>query len=145
MKIYDIKTSSIFKVEDLYLLEKEIFNESSYSLEILKEIINSKEYAVLIAIKEQQIISYLIIHDSFDIFEIMKIGVKEEFRNQKIAENLMQEFLKKAEKDIHLEVRETNTVAQNFYKKNRFKEIGKRKNYYSNGETAILMKLEINK
>ena len=47
--------------------------------------------------------------------------------------------------DIFLEVRESNQVAINFYKKNKFKEISVRKNYYSEpNENAIIMKLEVN-
>ena len=42
--------------------------------------------------------------------------------------------------EITLEVRESNIIAQNLYKKYGFIVEGKRKNYYSNnGETAILM------
>ena len=48
-------------------------------------------------------------------------------------------------KNIFLEVRESNQTAINFYKKNKFKEISIRKNYYSKPtENAIIMKLEVN-
>ena len=47
--------------------------------------------------------------------------------------------------DIFLEVRESNQVAINFYKKNKFNQISIRKNYYSEpNENAIIMKLEVN-
>ena len=48
-------------------------------------------------------------------------------------------------KDIFLEVRESNQVAINFYKKNNFKQISIRKGYYSDPtEDAIIMKMEAN-
>ena len=76
------------------------------------------------------------------IYEILAIATIEEYRNKGIA----QEFLDKIKiKDIFLEVRESNQVAISFYKKNKFKEISVRKNYYSEpNENAIIMKLEVN-
>lgn len=42
--------------------------------------------------------------------------------------------------EITLEVRKSNVIAQNLYKKHSFTVDGERKNYYSsNGETAVLM------
>lgn len=41
--------------------------------------------------------------------------------------------------EITLEVRESNFVAINFYEKYRFKQVSVRKNYYKNGEDALLM------
>ena len=70
---------------------------------------------------------------------ILKIGIQ--FSRNKIIYNLD----KIKTKDIFLEVRESNKVAINFYKKNNFKEISIRKNYYSEPtENAIIMKLEVN-
>ena len=48
--------------------------------------------------------------------------------------------IKKSRMEIFLEVRENNITAIEFYKKNGFKEAGKRKNYYRDtGEAAIIM------
>ena len=48
--------------------------------------------------------------------------------------------MKKSRMEIFLEVRENNITAIEFYKKNGFKEAGKRKNYYRDtGEAAIIM------
>jgi len=40
-------------------------------------------------------------------------------------------------------VRKSNIIAQKFYTKNKFKEISIRKNYYKNGEDAIVMLKEL--
>ena len=40
---------------------------------------------------------------------------------------------------ISLEVRETNLGARRFYERQGFKSVAIRKNYYSNGDNAILM------
>lgn len=74
--------------------------------------------------------------------EILKIGVIEDFRKQRIGSKLL-EYLFEMKKEIFLEVRESNIVGQKFYENNGFIRIGRRKNYYKNGETAILLKKEM--
>ena len=44
---------------------------------------------------------------------------------------------------INLEVAEKNLVAINLYKSFNFQKVGLRKNYYKNGDNAILMTLKI--
>lgn len=143
MQIKIVKELDTLVIEELAKLEKEIFHESYYSIDILKDMVKNEDYKILI-LKEEVVQGYLILHDSYDVFEIMKIAVKEEFRNRGIAEKLIQTYFTLEEKNLLLEVRESNIIAQKFYKKLKFKVIGKRKNYYPNGETAILMLLEIN-
>ena len=57
-----------------------------------------------------------------------------EFRSQGIGQLLLnkseQEAKKKGVSDIFLEVRDSNEKAIEFYKKNNYKNVGKRKNYY---------------
>ena len=90
-------------------------------------------------IKEKDIISgYIIIFDNSEAFEIMKIGVLEENRKTGIGKKLINK-IKEKEKNIFLEVRETNISAVSFYLANDFKKVGIRKNYYNNKENAILM------
>ncbi|MGL5000141.1 MAG: GNAT family N-acetyltransferase [Cetobacterium sp.] len=129
-------------LQELASLEKEIFPESSYSLQSLKEMSLKDEYKIIVFNKT--IDGYLILHDSYDIYEIMKIGVRKELRGKKIGYKLIKFYLENFDKALFLEVRESNEIARQFYEKIGFISIGKRKNYYSNGETAILMSLEKN-
>ena len=129
-------------LEKISFLEKEIFSESFYSIETLKEMSLKNEYTILVY--ENDVKGYLILHDSYDLYEIMKIAVKKEFRNKKIGEQLINFYLNKYNKNLFLEVRESNEIAKIFYKKIGFQIVGKRKNYYSNGECAVLMLLEKN-
>ena len=73
----------------------------------------------------------------------MNIVTKKDKRNQGFAKFLLNELITIAEKQncktITLEVDENNLPAINLYKDFDFKEVGKRKNYYKNGNTAILM------
>ncbi|WP_221893448.1 ribosomal protein S18-alanine N-acetyltransferase [Cetobacterium sp. 2A] len=128
---------------NLVELENEIFLKSSYTLEQLKDMILDDNYIIYIYKLEEEIVGYLILHDSFDVYEIMKIGTKNSSRGLGIGRNLISKYLDEYNKDLFLEVRESNLVARNFYKKLNFKEVGIRKKYYSdNDESAILMLLE---
>ncbi|MCQ8212457.1 GNAT family N-acetyltransferase [Cetobacterium somerae] len=129
-------------LEKISFLEKEIFPESYYSIITLQEMSLKKEYSIIVY--DEDVKGYLILHDSYDVYEIMKIAVTTNFRNRKIGQELINFYLEEFNKNLLLEVRETNEIARKFYEKLGFVNIGKRKNYYSNGETAILMSLERN-
>lgn len=129
-------------LEKISFLEKEIFPESYYSITTLQEMCLKKEYSIIVY--DEDVKGYLILHDSYDVYEIMKIAVTTNFRNRKIGQELINFYLEEFNKNLLLEVRETNEIARRFYEKLGFVNIGKRKNYYSNGETAILMSLERN-
>lgn len=85
-------------------------------------------------------IAYLILIDSLDVYEIFEIAVLPEYRNKGIATKLIEKIT--LDKDVLLEVCENNLSAINLYKKNNFKEISIRKNYY-NDKNAIIMKKEM--
>ena len=129
-------------IEQIFNLEKDIFKNSAFSKESTENLVkadNSFIYAYLI---DEKVCGYLMVLDSIDVYEILAIATVEEYRNKGIAQELLDKI---KTKDIFLEVRESNQVAINFYKKNKFKEISVRKNYYSEpNENAIIMKLEVN-
>ncbi|MGL4358761.1 ribosomal protein S18-alanine N-acetyltransferase [Cetobacterium sp.] len=129
----------IFKISEL---EKEIFPESFYSVDMLKEMAEKNEYTILVC--DEEVKGYLLLHDSFDLYEIMKIATKKEFRKNGIGNQLIDYYLSKYDKSLFLEVRESNKVAQHFYENIGFVVVGNRKNYYPNGEAAVLMSLERN-
>ena len=140
--IKKLTSNNIDYIEQIFNLEKEIFKSSAFSKSYLNTLIkgdNSFSYVYLI---DDKVCGYLMILDSIDVYEILAIAAVEEYRNKGIAQELLDKI---KTKDIFLEVRESNKVAINFYKKNNFKEISIRKNYYSEPtENAIIMKLEVN-
>lgn len=94
-----------------------------------------------ILIYEEDIIKGVLVYQYlYDRIEIDYIIVDIEYRNLGIATKLLN-FIENKYKNINnitLEVRESNIAAINFYIKNGFKEVAKRKNYY-NYEDGILM------
>lgn len=129
-------------IEQIFNLEKEIFKNSAFTKESTENLIKEDNSFIYTYLIDEKVCGYLMVLDSIDVYEILAIATIEEYRNKGIAQELLDKI---KTKDIFLEVRESNQVAINFYKKNKFKEISIRKNYYSEpNENAIIMKLEVN-
>lgn len=82
-----------------------------------------------------------------DEAHITNIAVRPESRGQGIGEFLLRDMIERSKsrgaRRMTLEVRVSNTVAQNLYKKLGFQARGRRKGYYSDtGEDAIVMWLD---
>ena len=140
--IIKLTSNDIDYIEQIFNLEKEIFKSSAFSIDYLKTLIKNDNSFIYIYLIDDQVCGYLMVLDSIDVYEILAIATVEKYRNKGIAQELLDKI---KTKDIFLEVRESNQTAINFYKKNNFKEISIRKNYYSEPtENAIIMKLEVN-
>ena len=140
--IKKLTSNDIDYIEQIFNLEKEIFKNSAFSIEYLKTLIKNDNSFIYIYLIDNQVCGYLMVLDSIDVYEILAIATIEEYKNKGIAQELLDKI---KTKDIFLEVRESNQIAISFYKKNKFKEISIRKNYYSEpNENAIIMKLEVN-
>lgn len=114
-----------------------------WNFEIFKEELANTNSMYLVLKYENEIVSFGGIKFILDEADIMNIVTKKDKRNQGFAKFLLNELITMAKeqncKTITLEVNENNLPAIKLYKNFKFKEIGKRKNYYKNGDTAILM------
>lgn len=79
--------------------------------------------------------------------ELARIGVLPSWRKKGVAQQLMRAILAAFKtcnsRMVFLEVRESNHSARCLYEKCRFIEVGKRPKYYSNGETATVMRADL--
>ena len=140
--IRKLEINDIDYIEQIFSLEKEIFKNSAFNKSYLETLIKSDNSFIYVYLIDDKVCGYLMVLDSIDVYEILAIATIEEYRNKGIAQELLDRI---KTKNIFLEVRESNQTAINFYKKNEFKEISIRKNYYSEPtENAIIMKLEVN-
>ena len=140
--IKKLTSNDINYIEQIFNLEKEIFINSAFNKSYMETLIKADNSFIYTYIIEDKVCGYLMVLDSIDVYEILAIATIEKYRNKGIAQELLDKI---KTKDIFLEVRESNQVAINFYKKNKFKQISIRKNYYSEpNENAIIMKLEVN-
>jgi len=82
-----------------------------------------------------------------DEAHISTLAVRPEWRGRGLGELILSSLIAKALKEhaqlITLEVRASNVVAQNLYRKYGFRVVGRRKGYYSNNrEDALIMSIE---
>ena len=140
--IKKLTSDNVDYIEQIFNLEKEIFKNSAFNRTYLDSLIKADNSFIYTHIIDNKVCGYLMVLDSIDVYEILAIATIEKYRNKGIAQELLDKI---KTKDIFLEVRESNQIAISFYKKNDFKEISIRKNYYSKpNENAIIMKLEVN-
>ena len=94
-------------------------------------------YSKVVVYKENNMIQGILVYDEiYDRIEIDYILVLEDVRRNGIGTKLLNYF--DDQQQISLEVRENNVSAIEFYKKNGFNVVARRKNYY-NSEDAFLM------
>ena len=115
-----------------------------WNYNILKSELENPNSKYFVAKINNEIVGFSGVLLVLDVAEITNIVVKKNFRNLKIATNLMEamiDFCKiKNISKINLEVNSCNTIAINLYKKFEFKEVGNRKNYYKNGDGLLYTK-----
>ncbi len=95
---------------------------------------------------EGRIVGFVTYSVNQDFAEIDDIFVVKEYRQKSIASNLLQDLIEKLKdktQKIFLEVRTSNVSAIKLYKKFGFIKVGDRKNYYNDGENALVLVREI--
>ena len=95
-----------------------------------------------VAIEGKNIAGFLVARTlAADEREILNLAVAPEFRRRGVARALVASAFQGFRGAVFLEVRESNKIAQEFYKSLGFKELSQRAEYYEfPTETAIVMK-----
>ncbi len=116
----------------------EFWNEKILREEFLNE--NSSYFVIS---KNENILGFAGLWFNIDEAHIMNIAVKKEERRKHLGTELLKYLINVAQNEnkkcITLEVNEQNISAIELYKKFEFKEMGRRKKYYSNQFDAIIM------
>jgi ribosomal-protein-alanine N-acetyltransferase len=107
-----------------------------------ESIFRHDENKYLVAKNGGRIVGYIGLEKIEGETHIINMAVDPKHRRQGIGGQLIEKVLN--DRDIFfLEVRASNDVAQKLYEKYGFKNVGVRKNYYSdNGEDACIMRRE---
>ena len=124
------KNNNLNDLENIFNKYKKDYNP------IINEYTKIYTYAV-----DNSIVAFLIFTVLYDKCEIIDIFVDDDYRNQKIAQNLINEITKDYSlENITLEVSDKNIKAINLYKKLGFKEVATRKNYYKDSNGLLMLK-----
>ena len=127
------------ELEQLLLAVYEI---SPWTASQVEEVLRSDVNSCALAEDGSRLVGFLVWQETDFEAEVLQIAVLPSYQGRKIATALF-DFLP-ADKEIFLEVRESNKPALLFYKKEKFEEIARRKGYYhAPVEDAIVMKREI--
>ena len=128
--------------EELEELLLAVYEVSPWTADQVAEALRSDVNSCALAADETQLVGFLVWQETDFEAEVLQIAVLPSYQGRKIATALF-DFLP-ADKEIFLEVRESNKPALLFYKKEKFEEIARRKAYYhAPVEDAIVMKREI--
>lgn len=142
----EIKDARLEDLEEIYKIERESFSDP-YPLGLLKTFFFHPG-TYLVAVLEGRVVGYAIGIIRFkSLGHIISIAVEKRLRGRGIGKSLLAETIKRlgamGAKRIRIEVRESNTIAINLYRKMGFFEKERIIRYYPNGETAIVMLLEL--
>ncbi|RSI10538.1 ribosomal protein S18-alanine N-acetyltransferase [Streptococcus sanguinis] len=118
-----------------------VYEVSPWTVGQLEEVLLSNVNRCALAGDGSQLVGFLVWQETDFEAEVLQIAVLPSYQGRRIATALF-DFLP-ADKEIFLEVRESNKPALLFYKKEKFEKIARRKAYYhAPVEDAIVMKRE---
>lgn len=138
-----IEEMKVDDIDGVFEVEKNCF-EDYWSKDSFKKELSNNLAKYLVAKVDGKVAGYVGIWFVVDEGHITNVAVHEDYRDQKIGDQLIKELVQVCKDNkivsMTLEVRTSNTVAQNLYRKYGFKMAGIRKEYYSNNkEDAIIM------
>lgn len=131
-------------IKDVHKIEEDSFSIPWSEKAFYDELTKNKMAIYIVAKKDNEIIGYGGMWHVINEGHITNVAVKKEYRGKGIGSRIIKAFIDIAkEKEmigITLEVRVSNDIAKNLYKKNGFIMEGIRKEYYEdNKEDAIIM------
>lgn len=139
----DIREVEENELMDLFDIEQSSF-KNSYRISTLADMYGKSSYKFLGIFNRNRLAGYIILLDSVDIYEVIKIAVSPNYRKRGMGKKLLGSVLKDLDKNLMLEVRVSNQPAISLYEGLGFKEINIRKGYYGDtGEDGIVYLFEV--
>lgn len=136
MELADL--SAVLEIERITLHAR--WNEDQFRYEL-----EGNDYAFLYVIEmDNKIVGFIDYWITFDTCQLANIAVLPAYQHRGYARTMMDQMFQAANaagcENITLEVRKSNSIAQQFYQAYEFIEINIRKQYYGdNNEDAIVM------
>jgi ribosomal-protein-alanine N-acetyltransferase len=136
-----IRKAVVSDIDAILGIEKSSFPDPWDRASFL-EAIDPKDKFFFVSASEN-INGYIVLETVLDEGHITDLAVDERFRSKGIATSLMKHALETAKSlgtaRVFLEVRSSNEAAKKLYEKFGFKEVGKRKKYYSKANEDALI------
>lgn len=146
MKNYKLVPMDRSHIHEIGIIEKECFSTPWSEDMLAEELFNPLASFIVAQRADGAVLGYAGLHAVGDEGYVDNIAVREDYRNQGIADDLLDVFVRFGQSNLSfltLEVRVSNTPAIQLYMKHGFTQVGLRKNYYrAPKEDAIIMTLE---
>jgi len=128
-------------------IEKSLFSDP-WDEKLFMDALDSEDKHFFVSIFDDDLAGYVIFEKVLDEGHITNLAVASEHRRKGVASQLVGKIVDMAKglkmREIFLEVRRSNEAAKRLYSKFGFKEIGKRKGYYSKAnEDALVLSLKL--
>ncbi|NUE65860.1 ribosomal protein S18-alanine N-acetyltransferase [Snodgrassella sp. ESL0253] len=138
----NIRAATLADIPALQAMEQQC-NPSPWSAAQLTGSINAPQPVWVIDLPEHGVVAMLVWQKLPDEAEIHLLNTHPAHRRQGYAQQLLEHLFQWAQLQhisrILLEVRASNCGALQLYEHNGFKRCGLRRNYYQNGDDAVLM------
>ena len=143
-----IETAATCNLNRLCEIEKECFQSEAFTKQQIASLLTDYNSISLVATEKNQIVGFIIGSICFErnslMGHILTVDVSPSHRRKGIGARLLSEmerlFREKGVKTCRLEVREDNLPALKLYRRFRYDEIGKLKNYYGSAHGIYLRK-----
>ena len=137
----NIRTAELEDLNEIYNIEKKVFNDY-WSLDLIKsEIIEKKYSRVTVLELNKKIIGYIFQRKIYDENHIINLAIDIPYQHKGYGKFLLMKILEKDSNDtnVFLEVKEANLPAVKLYIDLGFEEVDRKEGYYSDGSNAIFM------
>ncbi len=146
MKNYKLVPMDRGHIKEIAQIERECFSMPWSERALEEELYNPQASFIVAQRADGAVLGYAGLHVAADEGYIDNVAVREDYRRQGIADDLLDVFVRFGRVNLAfltLEVRPSNEAAIGLYFKHGFAQVGRRKNYYDNPrEDAIIMTLE---
>ena len=137
----NIRIAELEDINEIYSIEKKVFNDY-WSLDLIKsEIIEKKYSRVTVLELKKKIIGYIFQRKIYDENHINNLAIDIPYQHRGYGKFLLMKILEKDDNDtnVFLEVKEANLPAVKLYIDLGFEEVDRKEGYYSDGSNAIFM------
>lgn len=146
MKQYKLVPMDRGHLKEIAQIERQCFSMPWSESALEEELYNPQASFIVAQRADGAVLGYAGLHVAADEGYIDNIAVREDYRRQGIADDLLDVFVRFGAANLAfltLEVRPSNQAAIDLYFKHGFAQVGRRKDYYENPrEDAIIMTLE---
>ena len=143
-----IELASVKYLEKILEIERMVFRQPWSRDQLKTDILSENNVENWIYIDNGNVVGYILGRVILNEFHLNNIAVHTDFQSRHIGRDMVKHVIDRLKKNninnIYLEVSIKNNLAQKLYKSFGFNKYGFRKDYYANGDHALLYNLELN-